>query len=181
MRTLKFVTTTLALASAVAGPVAAQDMKPGLWEVTNEMGGEVGAQMAAAQKQMQQQLASMPPEQRKQMEKMFAQQGIKMGAGGGMSARTCITPEMAALNQAPVQQQGNCTQEFMPRKGKSMRFTIVCANPSGKGEGEITFHSPVSYSMKMKFAEQGTSQNMTMDARGKWLSSNCGNVKPRRQ
>src|SRR5690606_31028101 len=85
-------------------PVAAQTMKPGLWEITNKMGdsGESGAKMAAAMEQMQKQMASMSPEQRKQMEKMMAQQGVNMSpgaAGGGMSARVCITKEMAARNE----------------------------------------------------------------------------------
>ena len=177
MRTLQVMATALALIGVMAVPAAAQNMKPGLWEVTNQMGGEMGAKMAAAQKQMQQQLASLPPGQRKQMEKMFAQQGIRIGAGGGMSARTCITKEMAARNQAPAQQQGDCKQEYMQRTGDTMRFKIVCANPPSNGEGEVTFHSPESYSMKMKFTGQGEPQNMTMDARGKWLSGNCGNVK----
>lgn len=179
MRRLQIIAT--ALAGVMAVPASAQNMKPGLWEVTNQMGGEMGAKMAAAQKQMQQQLASLPPEQRRQMEKMFAQQGLKMSAGGGMSARTCITKEMAARNQAPTQQQGDCKQEYMQRTGNTMRFKVVCANPPSNGEGEVIFHSPESYSMNMKFTEQGKPQNMTMDARGKWLSSDCGSVKPMQQ
>ena len=82
-------------------PAAAQTMKPGLWEITNKMGGsgDQGAKMAAAMEQMQKQMASMPPEQRKQMEKMMAQQGMAPGAGGGMATRICMTKEMAARNE----------------------------------------------------------------------------------
>ena len=69
MRIFQVMATALALIGAMAVPAKAQNMKPGSWEVTNQMGGEMGAKMAAAQKQMQQQLASLPPEQRKQMEK----------------------------------------------------------------------------------------------------------------
>ena len=50
----------LALASAAA---PAQTLKPGLWEISNKAGGN--PQMDQAMAQMQQQLAAMPPEQRK--------------------------------------------------------------------------------------------------------------------
>jgi len=44
----------------------------------------------------------MPPEQRKQMEKMMADKGVSMAPGGapdgGMAARVCISKEMAARN-----------------------------------------------------------------------------------
>jgi len=102
----------------IATPAAAQTMKPGLWEITNKMGGsgESGAKMAAAMEQMQKQMASMSPEQRKQMKKMMAQQGVNMAPGaaaGGMAVRVCITKEMAARNETPAQTQGDCKQEQM--------------------------------------------------------------------
>ena len=52
----------------LAATASAQQIKPGLWENTSQMGGAMGAPMA----QMQQQMASMPPAQRKQMEAMLA-------------------------------------------------------------------------------------------------------------
>jgi hypothetical protein len=83
---------TLATAAAQA-----QSIKPGLWEMSQKMGGN--AQMDPAAAQMQQQMAGMSPAQRKQMEAMLAQRGMGMpaqGAGGGMAMKVCITPEMAA-------------------------------------------------------------------------------------
>lgn len=122
-------------AGLIATPATAQTMKAGLWEITNKMGGsgEQGAKMAAAQAQMQKEMAAMSPEQRKQMEKMMGQQGVGMSpcAGGGMATRICITKEMAARNETPAQTQGDCKQE-----------------------------------------------QMTMDAQGKFVSSDCGSVKP---
>jgi len=171
--------------SVIATPAAAQTMKPGLWEITNKMGGsgDTGAKMAAAQEQMQKAMASMTPEQRKQMEKMMAQQGVKMqpGApGGGMTARICITKEMAARNEAPAQQQGDCKREYLQKSGNTTRFKFTCTNPPSSGEGEVTLHSPESYSMNMKMTGQvkGKPEQMTMDAQGKFVSSDCGSVKP---
>jgi hypothetical protein len=165
-----------------AAPAAAQTMKPGLWEITNKMGGsgDAGAKMAAAQAQMQQQLASMPPEQRKMMQDMMAKQGVNMapGAGGGMAARICVTREMAARNQPPAQGRGDCKQEQMQKSGNTTKFKFTCTNPPSSGEGTVTLHNPESYSMNMKVQGGGQQGQMTMDAQGKWLSNDCGSVKP---
>jgi len=165
-------------AALIALPAAAQNMKPGLWEVQNRMGGEQGAQMAAAQAQMQQQMASMPPEQRKMVQDMMAKQGVSMspGAGGGMSVRICVTKEMASRNEAPAQ-RGDCKQEQFQRSGNTTKFKFTCTNPPSSGEGTVTLHNPESYSMHMKMTG-GRQGPMTMDAQGKFISSNCGNVKP---
>ena len=65
-------------------PVAAQSLKPGLWEIHNKMN---NPEADKAMAEMQKQLAAMPPVQRKQVEAAMAQQGVNMpraGAGGGM-------------------------------------------------------------------------------------------------
>lgn len=169
----------------IATPAAAQTMKPGLWEITNKMGGsgDTGAKMAAAQEQMQKQMASMSPAQRKQMEDMMAKQGVNMSPGapgGGMATRICITKEMAARNEAPAQQQGDCKREQMQRSGNTTRFKFVCAKPPSTGEGEVTVHNAESYTMKMKMSRdmKGKPEQMTMDAQGKFLGNDCGSVKP---
>ena len=171
-----------ACAAFTAVPAAAQTMKPGLWEITNKMGGsgEMGAKMAAAQEQMQKAMASMSPEQRKQMEKMMAQQGVNMapGTGGGMSTRICVSKDMAARNEAPAQQQGDCKQEQLQRSGNTTKFRYTCSNPPSTGEGEIVVHSPESYTMKMSVTQKGQKDRMTMEAQGKFISSDCGSLKP---
>ncbi len=140
-----------------AAPAVAQNMKPGLWEVNNKMGGsgDMGNKMAAAQAEMQKQLAAMPPEQRKQMEKMMADKGVGMspgagiGSGGNMALRVCISKEMAARNEPPAQ-QGDCKQETLQKTGNTTKFKFTCSNPPATGEGEFTLNSPESYTMKMK-------------------------------
>lgn len=170
------------IASLAAAPAAAQTMKPGLWEITNKMGGsgDTGAKMAAAQEQMAAAMASMPPAQRKQMEDMLAKQGVNMspGGGGGMSTRICITKEMAARNEAPAQSQGDCKRETLQRSGNTTKFKFTCSNPPSSGEGTVTLHNPGSYSMHMKMTGGRQQGEMTMDAQGKWLGSDCGSVKP---
>src|SRR5688572_1108940 len=132
----------------------AQNMKPGLWEITNNMKSGSG-EMEKARAQMQQQMASMPPEQRKMMEDMMAKQGMKMGAGG-TSVKMCMTKEMAERNQVPAQ-QGDCKTTQQARSGNTMKVAFSCTNPPSSGEGQYTFVSPEAYTMTMtvKTAIQG--------------------------
>lgn len=170
-------TFALSLAAAAAG---AQTMKPGLWEVTTKMGGS--PEMDKAMAQMQQQLASMPPAQRKQMEDMMARQGIGLAgaSGGGMAAKICVTKEMAARNQLPMQQQGNCTTTTSDKTASSMKMKFTCTSPPSSGEGQFTFSGDSAYTMKMNVssAQQGVPRNTTIDSSGKWAGADCGAIKP---
>ena len=172
------------LAALAAGTFAigasAQNLKPGLWEVTNNMKSGSG-EMEKSMAQMQQQMASMPPEQRKMMEDMMAKQGMKMGAGGGrgMSVKQCMTKEMIERNEMPTQ-QGDCKTTKQQRSGNTMKFAVSCTNPPSSGEGQVTFVSSEAYTMKMTVNTNvgGRPETMNMDASGKWLGADCGSIKP---
>lgn len=163
-------------------PAWAQSTKPGLWEITNKMGGS--AEMDKAMAQMQQQMASMPPAQRQQMQDMLAKQGMSMsmgaGAGGGISVKVCITKEMAERNEMPQPQQGDCKSTASPRVGNTQKISFSCTQPPSSGEGQITFTSNEAYTMKMvtTTSVKGKPEKMTLDGSGKWLSADCGAVKP---
>ena len=113
----------------------------------------------------------------------MADKGVSMAPGGapygGMAARVCISKEMAARNEPPAQ-QGDCKQESLQKTGNTTKFKFSCSKPPTTGEGEVTLHNPESYTMKMKTTSQfkGKAENMTMDAQGKFISSDCGNLKP---
>ena len=172
------------LAALAAGTFAigasAQNLKPGLWEVTNNMKSGSG-EMEKSMAQMQQQMASLPPEQRKMMEDMMAKQGMKMGAGGGrgMSVKQCMTKEMIERNEMPTQ-QGDCKTTKQQRSGNTMKFAVSCTNPPSSGEGQVTFVSSEAYTMKMTVNTNvgGRPETMNMDASGKWLGADCGSIKP---
>jgi hypothetical protein len=177
MKKLNQLLITAVLASGAACAVA-QTLKPGLWEINNKMSGGSGAAekaMAEAQKQ----LAKMPANQRKMMEDMMAQQGVGMGAGGAMTAKVCMTREMVERN-AVATQQGDCKQTSSPRVGNSMKFSFVCTRPPSGGEGQVVFVSPEAYTMTMALntSASGKPEKMNMDASGKFLSAECGNIKP---
>ena len=170
------LTILLAAASFCAN---AQSMKPGLWEISNkmQMDGQTGQQMA----QMQQQMANMPPEQRKMMEEMMAKQGMKMGAAsdGAMNVQVCVTKEMAEKNEIPSA-QGDCRNTVSPRAGNTMKFTFSCTTPPASGEGLVAFTGAEAYSVKMTVNTlvQGKQERIAMDGSGKWLGTDCGSVKP---
>ena len=162
--------------------VQAQPRKlmPGLWEMSSKMQSGSGAlekAMAEAQKQM----ASLPPEQRKMMQDMMAKQGVGLGAGGpgGMTVKICMTKEMIDRDEIAAQ-EGDCKTTRAPWVGNSMKMSFTCTKPPSKGEGLVTIISPQAYSMKMTVdtTANGKPERMTMDNTGKWLSAECGNVRP---
>ncbi len=172
----------LAAALVLAGTsgLAFAQMKPGLWEITNKVsGGQMDAQMA----EMQQQMASMPPDQRKMFEEMMAKQGMKVGAGGpgGMSVKICMTKEMVERNEVPSgQQRGDCRTTTQTRSGNTMKMAFTCTTPPSSGEGQVTFNGSESYNMKMVVHTQvqGKPETLNMDASGKFMGAECGDVRP---
>ncbi|HYF41243.1 MAG TPA: DUF3617 domain-containing protein [Ramlibacter sp.] len=167
------------VAAAFCLPVAAQTLKPGLWEVQQKMQGS--GEMNQAMEEMRKNMANMPPEQRKQMEAMMAQQGVQMkpGAAGGMSMRMCMSKEMAERNEIPAN-QGDCKTTSQQRSGNTMRMAFTCTKPPSTGETQFTFTSPEAYTMRMTATTTagGKSEKVNMEGTGKWLSADCGNLKP---
>jgi hypothetical protein len=168
---------TAALLTAASFAAEAQSMKPGLWEIHNKSD---NPQMAGGMAEMQKQLAQMPPEQRKQMEAMMAQRGVKMAAGsdGAMVVQVCMTKEMAERNDVPM--QDGCRMTKQERSGNTMKMAFACTNPPSSGEGQVTFNGPEAYASRMtvRSVEQGRTEAITMESSGKWLKADCGSVKP---
>ena len=164
--------------AAVAHGAQAQAFKPGLWETNNKMGGG-GGKLQGALAMAQQHLASMDPEQRKQIEGMMARQGVVV-SNDGVVAKMCITPEMAAKQQLPIQQHGNCSYQHDKPVGNTMAFSFSCTNPRANGEGSASFTSPTTYTSSMRVTTDatGSSETVNIDSSGRWLGADCGAVKP---
>jgi len=176
----RIVATAICLLGVFTAGAHAQTMKPGLWEMQTKMQSGSG-EMEKAMAEMQQQMASMPPEQRKMMQDMMSKQGVGMGAGGPgtMSIKICMTQEMIERNELPTQ-QGDCKNTVSPRSGNTMKFAFRCTKPVSSGEGEVSFISPQAYTSKMTVntTTAGKNERMTMGSQGKWLSAECGAVRP---
>lgn len=179
----------VALLFTLPGWAAAQKVAPGLWEYSATMKVQ-GAQVDAAMARMQEQMARMPPEKRQQMEQMMAARGISLGAGGPGAAMTgaqpivvkvCITPEQAASDDIG-QPDSNCQQTHKERSGKTLKFKFACSGErQAQGEGEFTIDSDKATKGRVKVdgIEKGQPMHMEMTHAGRWLGTDCGNVKPR--
>ena len=153
----------------LAGLAAGQQLKPGLWELQTRIRSD----------EMDKRMAAMPAEQRAKVEAMMAQHGM----GGGKGMRVCMTPEdVQRPPPSGTQERGDCKTEYAARNGNRIPFKTVCTEPPSTAEGEMTFESPESYSMKLHRATtaKGGPQTMDMDMHAKFVAADCGDVKPRR-
>ncbi len=169
-----FCMTVLALCASAAG---AQTMKPGLWESGSKIGGSPELEKAMAQ--MQKQMASMPPEQRKQMEAAMGRHGAQMGAGG-MTTRICVTQEMIDRGLLQREQQGRCKTTISEKSATGMTLDFVCSDPASSGHAVYTFQGDTAYTMNMKInsSTRGVTGMTTLETSGKWMGSDCGSIKP---
>ncbi|WP_426196860.1 DUF3617 domain-containing protein [Massilia sp. DWR3-1-1] len=174
----------MSLASACAAlpclPAGAAEplFKPGLWEIRNKPSGAGGSQMQAMLAAAQQQMGSMDPGQRKQIEAMMARNGVVMD-NGGISAKVCITAAMAARQQFPVQQKGNCNYRYTPVGSNSLDYSFSCSKPVASGEGSAIFSSPTSYTATTRASGgPGGEHSMTIATEGRWLGAACGAIAP---
>ena len=178
---MKATRALLAIVSAgFCASVSAQNLKPGLWEMAHNVKSASG-ELEKGRALSQQQMANMPPEHRRMMEEAMAKHGVQMGTGPGpMSMKTCLTREMIERNEMPVQ-HGNCKTTRQERSGNKLKVAYACTKPPSTTEGEYTFQSPEAFTVKMivnTTAGDGRRDTMTVDGSGKWLSADCGNLKP---
>jgi hypothetical protein len=176
------------------------DMKPGLWEYTIKMD---GAGASAEQKSQQEQLAkgleamkkqfeNLPPEQQKMIEGMMAAQGINptdssldMATKGmqilkdGTIVKECVTQAEIDRGELPEISDG-CEHKLTQLSSKVIKVSYTCnGTPPSQGESIITFQSPKAYTGNATFTTSIGNRTETYNAQqsGKWLSSNCGDIK----
>lgn len=161
---------------SLGGAAWGQTSKPGLWEIQQQMQLD-----PAQQKQMDEarkELAALPPAQRKQFEDMMAKSGMGVDlASGGSKVKLCLTPEDAARESAPIDKRDGCTYE-QQRKGATTTIQYRCTQPPSKGVVEVTTLSAERYTMKMTGTDGKSGQAMAMKGEGRWLSTDCGALKP---
>ncbi len=174
---MKLPVLVLFAGACAAGPVLSQtELRPGLWEHSMTMKG--GGQTAAAMAQAQQQMANLPPDQRKMIEKMMADQGIAMGPKGN-SVKVCMTKEDVARNEFP--QQDGCTQN-VKRNGALWSVAFQCkGDPPSSGEGTVRLLNPTAYAgeFTINTVADGKPERMQMTQAGKWLAADCGALTPK--
>ncbi len=181
----RILLSALPILLAASGAAQAQStIKPGLWEskiVRMTMDGKDAlAQMNAAQEQMRQAFAKMPPEQRKKMEAMMPAQ-----SGDSGTHRICISPEMVAKDGAlvPRPQRAECDPPKVSKSGNRTSFEAVCKQVGGGqtvSKGEILIDGDLASSKieAVSTDRAGARHTTQTETQMKFVSSNCGSVKP---
>lgn len=185
---LSSVLSLAAIALATTGPLAlaqsAPNLKPGLWEESMERMASPEGPGAAAMKEAQAALANLPPEQRRMMEKMMADQGVSLDSNGGgvkVTQKTCIRPERAGFDRIAGMPEG-CRVSYT-RKGDAWSASGRCeardGQPASQLEGVVTLEGSTAYSGDFAITQQGAdgAGPVKVKTRGRWLSADCGAVK----
>lgn len=174
MRLISLIPVTMMMVCTLS---YAQSQKPGLWELSTTMqsrGGEMAQQLA----EMKKQLAALPPDQRKAMEQMM---GMSVTTDGQtLTMKHCITPEEAAKALIPSHDEA-CKYTITQRSASLLKAKFVCTDEGHTfGEGEVRSQGDSAYSGKFNVTTMvnGKPERMQMSQSGKWLSAQCGNVKP---
>lgn len=169
---LTLVAAGLTLGSSLAS-AATLDLRTGLWEVTST--GETTG-MPPVPPEV---LAKMTPEQRAQM--MAA-----MGAASKPTVvRSCITAKTLerGLNFNRMERP-NCTQTTTNSSSRQVDVRLQC---TGEQPMHGTFHieavdrQTMSGQLDMAVSSGANTMTMKRTMQGKWLSSNCGDVKPQEE
>jgi hypothetical protein len=174
---------------AVLVPVAAMaademrplDAKVGLWEstVSTQMSGLPA--MAAMPQIPESALAKMTPQQRAQMESM-----MKSRASGGapqVTTKVCLTRESLSSG-ALARQDNSCTHKVISSSAAKQVVHVECVHGEVKTAGDLTVElvdpEHIKGTMAMKSAMGGQNTDMKMSFNNKWISADCGDVKPAR-
>jgi len=177
MRTIVLVSSLIAgVVVLIHGAAQAQSppIKPGLWQVRTQR--EVDGQRMQMP-DMSEHLKNMSPQQRQMMEAMMKQRGVDMGAGGDM--RICLSKE--SLDAGHWQrQQGTCKTDYGSRTSSTWKWHTSCTDPASETDGEATFTSSDSYTVKTAttMSVQGQPRTTRMVLDSKWVGADCGDVKP---
>ncbi len=162
MKIFRMALLTLSLALFALVSTAADQLKPGQWDMTVKM-----------------QMKNMPQISAEDMAKM-KEMGIKVPfAGEPMHIQQCITPEQASLKQPmdPSHGKNGCTVKNYKHKGNTASGEMICnGEMKGTGKFEMTLDSDTSYSTKVSFkgvSKDGQPIDQTTESSGKWAKEKC--------
>jgi hypothetical protein len=170
-----------ALAVAATGALSAAEpaVKPGLWEVKLVRqfmdGRDVTTLVPAALAGMQQLMANMTPQQRRQMEATFGR------PPANTTQRLCISPEMAAGDKPLLPPDVKCEPTAFSREGAVVKFEFNCTDQgrttSGKGESVLAAES-VSTRIDMVTSDASGRHTWQNQSQASYVGADCGKLKP---
>lgn len=185
MRTTVIATLfTLAAIGATDASAQQTNIKPGLWQLDVAMPGKMkGNPMAGHLELMKAQMASMPPEQRKQIEAALADleaRGTEF-TGDGVRTKECITKDnIAKFDFLGKNGPDNCMRKSSPTVG-GVNVSMTCTRPQMKVDAAVKFQGDKAYTFESVATlpgPDGKPVSQKSSGSGKWLSSDCGKIKP---
>jgi uncharacterized protein DUF3617 len=163
----------LFVVSIAAQAQTALPIKAGLWQIhiDREVNGEKAPDMSEKMK-------NMDPETRARVEAMMKQRGIDVGASGGPD-KVCYSKEMIQRGRW-ADQQTECKTDFNSQSAALWKWHSSCPKLGSESDGEATFSGSENYVVKTSSVTKlgGTSRASHMTITGKWMSSDCGDLKP---
>jgi len=144
-------------------------LRAGLWEMRMQSDALRGMQ-------------GLPPEQLEQMRKM----GIDVPKiqNDAIVNKVCISKEMAERKGVPMmdKQESGCEVQNYKRSGNNYTANIICDGPQMKGKGIVKGSMKNGESFESTYDFDGTMEGRPVKHQqttsGKWISADCGNVKP---
>ena len=175
----------LAISSiCITGFASGQEMNLGLWEVTARMSGEKGSEAATTVARIVEALTKMSPEQREEMTNTLGTKDLRFSSidsSGMMILKICEKGDVVRLDEV-VPKTKECTTKSGKQIDDTYRLSFICTKPSSGLEGEVTFQSSTSASFYMitdlPVDQEGRTEKVTIKGNGKFLSIDCGNMKP---
>jgi hypothetical protein len=159
----------------------ASDLKAGLWEMNTISqimdGRDMKAEMSQAQTRMQQEMSSLPPAQRAQMQSMMGRHGASLGGG----KRICISPAMAAMDKPMLDREEHCKPATVNRSGNKTSFEFNCTNNghTSVGKGESTASGgTINTRMDMTMTDASGKHTMHTESQMKYLGEDCQGIMP---
>lgn len=182
-------TIRLALSSVLAAGIAAgvtatllaapplPPLKPGLWESKTTVLDANGKETVPPEMEA---LAKMPPEMRAKMAEMMKANGAAMPDASG-AMKVCMTKQLLESGQMQAVAEANgCTTTYSTQTASNWKWHSTCPQLKTESDGEAVFTSSDRWKTTLKSTVNmsGRTVVQTRIVESKWLSADCGDVKP---
>lgn len=167
---------SLGVGAAVGAHANVLDLKAGLWQTT----AHVQMSMPSAMSMQSADLSKLSPAQRAQIQQMMAQ--MPGTSRPPIVTKSCVTDKQLAdaRNFAPANRP-DCTQTILKSTPSEIDAQVVCTGKdSANMTGSFKSSSPEAFSgvLQGTVSEEGHTIPISNTMEGKWLGSDCGDVKP---
>lgn len=184
MTLLRGLTALTGLALCTVAPVLAQslDVRTGLWEVTSKRSSTGMPELPSMPSMPPEMLAQLPPAQRAQIENMMKTR--RNVAPGVHVQKVCIT--QASLDKTPnfgmSERDADCTRTRNTRSASGWQLQEVCRTGGRKQTMNIRYdvvnRETIKGSVDIAMRDGGDNITMKHEMQGRWIGSDCGDVKP---